>query len=111
MNINEEIRGNVCIITLNGRLDNESTQGFQERLSSIIDGGQTRLILDLDQLEYISSVGLRAFLLAAKKLKPLNGKLVLAQLRDHIKEVLDIAGFSSLFPSYPSVDDAVRNIG
>jgi len=111
MNINEEIRGSVCIVTLNGRLDNESTQGFQERISSIIDGGQTRLVLDLEKLEYISSVGLRAFLLAAKKLKPLNGKLVLAQLQDHIKEVLDIAGFSSLFPSYPTVEEAAQNAG
>ncbi len=110
MNINEEVRGNVCIIALNGRLDNESTQGFQERISSIIDGGQTRLVLDLGDLEYISSVGLRAFLLASKKLKPLEGKLVLARLQDHIKEVLDIAGFSSLFPSYPSVDEAVQNV-
>ena len=111
MNINEEVRGNVCIISLDGRLDNESTQGFQERISSIIDGGQSRIVLDLGKLEYISSVGLRAFLLASKKLKPLNGKLVLAQLQDHIKEVLDIAGFSSLFPSYPTVDEAVQNAG
>ncbi len=111
MNINEEIKGNVCVLALNGRLDNETTQGFQERVSSIIDGGQTRLVLDLEHLAYISSVGLRAFLLTAKKMKPLGGKFVLANLQDHIKEVLDIAGFSSLFPSYPNVDIAIQNTG
>lgn len=111
MDINESIKGNVCVLSLNGRLDNETTQGFQERVSTMIDNGQTRLVLDLEHLAYISSVGLRAFLLTAKKLKPLNGKFVLANLQDHIKEVLEIAGFSSLFPSYTDIDTAIQNIG
>lgn len=110
MNITETINGDVCVVTLEGRLDNETTQAFQEKLSSIVDGGQTRLVIDMANLEYISSVGLRAFLLISKKLKPLNGKLVMARLQDHIKEVFDIAGFSSLFPAYPDVEEAIQHV-
>jgi anti-anti-sigma factor len=110
MNISHEKKNSVCVVSLEGRLDNETSQGFQERLGALIDEGETKLVVNLAKLEYISSVGLRAFLVSSKKLKPLNGKLVLSQPQAHIQEVFDIAGFSMLFPAYPSDEEAAKNI-
>ncbi len=111
MEITEDKRNNVCVIALKGRLDTETTQGFQDKVSARIDGGDTRIAVDMSALDYISSVGLRSFLFAAKKIKPLGGKLALAGMQPHIKEVFDIAGFTSLFPTFPSIDTAVQGLG
>jgi len=111
MNISHEKKGAICIVNLEGRLDNETSQCFQERVGALIDGGETKLVINLAKLEYISSVGLRAFLVTSKKLKPLNGKLVLSQPQKNIQEVFDIAGFSMLFPSFASDDEAVARVG
>jgi anti-sigma B factor antagonist len=110
MKITEEPSGDLCLISLEGRLDNESTQNFQETVSKRIDTGSSKLVMDMRQLDYISSVGLRGLLIVSKKLKPLGGKLVMFGLQAHIKDVFDIAGFSSLFPAYPDQEEAVRHI-
>ncbi len=106
MQITEERNGNIAIVYMDGRLDNETAQGFQEKMAALIDAGCTRLVVDMAKLQYISSVGLRAFLLTSKKLKPLSGKLIMCAQQSHIKEVFDIAGFSSLFPSYATREEA-----
>lgn len=111
MQIKEERNGDLGIVSMDGRLDNETAQGFQEKMSALIDAGCTRLVVDMADLQYISSVGLRAFLLISKKLKPLGGKLLMCKQQSHIKEVFDIAGFSSLFPCYPTREEATAQLG
>ncbi len=63
------------------------------------------MAFDLTHLEYVSSAGLRIFLVVAKKLKGLDGELSLAGLQGNIKEVLEISGFPSILPCYDSMDD------
>jgi anti-anti-sigma factor len=71
----------------------------------MIDQGKHKMVFDLSRLEYVSSAGLRIFLVVAKKLKGLNGELSLAGLQGNIKEVLEISGFPSILPCYDSMDD------
>ena len=71
----------------------------------------TRLVLDLNGLEYISSAGLRVILSAAKKMKARNGKLGLSRLQPRVREVFQVSGFSSIIPVFetlPAALDAVR---
>jgi anti-anti-sigma factor len=63
--------------------------------------------VDCSQLDYISSAGLRTLLVAAKRLAPKGGKIALSAPKDLIKEILDIAGFSSIFPIYRTHEDAL----
>ncbi|MBI2952169.1 STAS domain-containing protein, partial [bacterium] len=67
-------------------------------------------VIDLAQLDYVSSAGLRAFLGGAKRLKGGGGKIALSALKSNVKEVFDLSGFSSLFPIAPSVEGAVSNV-
>ncbi len=68
------------------------------------------MVIDVGQVDYVSSAGLRAFLVAAKRLKGAGGKVAIAAMKNNIKEVFDLSGFSSLFPSFPSVEGAVSNV-
>ena len=109
MEITERKVGDVCIVSVTGRLDSGSSESFAQRLHHLIDGGERRLVIDGEKLEYISSTGLRVLLVAAKRLKAVDGTIVLSSLRPHILEVFEIAGFKSIFPIYGNVDEAAQH--
>ena len=110
MEMSEGKRGDVLILGLSGKLDATTSKAFEERILSVIDVGERQLVVDLSQLDYVSSAGLRVFLLAAKRLSSSNGKIVLCSLKEPVREVFDITGFSSVFSVYGSYDEAVKSL-
>jgi anti-sigma B factor antagonist len=110
MEMTERRTADIVTLSLSGKLDTTVAKTFEERMLAHIKAGDGRFIIDLAQLEYISSAGLRVFLLAAKRLDRENGKIVLCALKDPVREVFDIAGFSSLFPVYGSHDEAIQGL-
>ena len=109
MDIAEKKLGSVSLLSLSGRLDAYSATEVEKKLNSLIDADQTRLVIDLEKLEYISSSGLRVFLSALKKAKKQQGDIKLACMKPFIKEVFDIAGFSQLFNIFDTQEAAVSN--
>ena len=107
MNIAESRRDGNLIIAPSGRIDTTSSPIFDRHLSSVIDRGDTRLVIDLADLEYISSTGLSAFISAAKKVKAAGGRMALAGLNSRIRLVFEMSGFLRLFPVFPNVDAAI----
>ncbi|WP_320009246.1 STAS domain-containing protein [Maridesulfovibrio sp.] len=95
----------IITFQLKGRLDSNTSNDFEERLLNSIQGGESKIILDFENLEYISSAGLRVLLKAARELKGGDGKLVLCELKDYIREVFDLSGFVSFLPIYSTVDE------
>jgi len=100
MDLVESKHRDVSIVGVCGRVDASTAPAFEQKLLALIDAGTQRLVIDCTDLDYISSAGLRVLLVAAKRLKSVHGHLALAAVQDPIKEVLDIAGFTSLFPIY-----------
>jgi len=101
----------VLVISLKGRLDAVTTPLLEKDLTELMAGGERFLVLNLKDLEYISSAGLRAILAATKRLKEKQGKLLLASLRSVVREVFDISGFSSIIPVFETVDGAISSRG
>lgn len=110
MEISEDKKSGVVILSVTGRLDASNAAPLEQRLLALIDAGEQRLIIDGAQLDYISSAGLRALLVAAKRLRSGSGEIALAALQDPVKEVLDIAGFSSIFKLYRTAAEAVAAV-
>jgi anti-anti-sigma factor len=110
MEIREERNDGLLILALGGRLDATSSKMFEEKILAAIGGGETKLVIDLSALDYISSAGLRVFLVAAKRLNPLGGKLVLCSLQEPVKEVFNIVGFYSIFSISGSADEALASL-
>ncbi len=110
MEISERKAGGVCVVGLQGKLDSGTSETVAQRLQHLIDAGERRLVVDGETLDYISSTGLRVLLVAAKRLKAVDGKIVLSSLKPHILEVFEIAGFKSIFPIYSDADQASRQI-
>jgi anti-sigma B factor antagonist len=108
MDIAVEKRGPVDVLSMSGKLDAATAGVLEQKLMSTIDAGGRHLILNCAALSYVSSAGLRVLLMAAKKLKPLKGQIVLSVLQPHIREVFDIAGFSAIFPIHDTDEAAIR---
>ena len=110
MEITERRTADIVTLSLSGKLDTTSAKTFEAKILAQIESGDRRFIVDLAQLDYISSSGLRVFVLAAKRLDGGNGKIVLCSLKDPVREVFDIVGFLSVFSVYGSHDEAIRSL-
>ena len=98
------------IISLNGKMDAISAPDFEEKMRQWLDEGETSFIIDLLELGYISSAGLRSILVIAKELKTKGGKLMCTAPRDEVEKIFKISGFSSMIPTYESVQVALEHI-
>lgn len=101
MEIGEEQQGDVLVVAPRGRVDSVSSGELERHLVARLDAGARRVVIDLAGVDYISSAGLRVLLLAAKRLKPPQGLLVLCGLGPSVRTVLELAGFTSLFAIEP----------
>ena len=110
MDISEERKADAVILALSGKLDATTAKTFEDRILGVINSGTQRLVVDLSQLDYVSSSGLRVFLLAAKRLQTVDGKIVLCSMKDHVRQVFDLAGFSSMLSIYGSRDEAIKGL-
>ena len=122
MEITECQTGDIVTLCLCGKLDTISAKAFEEKILTRIESGTRFFVIDVSQLEYIGSAGLRVFVIASKRLNGVNGKIVLCGFKktipyytlnrpqDPVREAFDIAGFSTIFSSYGSHDDAIKNL-
>jgi anti-sigma B factor antagonist len=103
----------VDLLAIDGRLDAASAPQLKQQIDTLLDQGRCRLVLDLSNLEYVASPGLRVLIEARKnarsrKITDLEGGDVrIANLPQRIKEVFDLTGFTSLFEIYPDTTEAV----
>ena len=97
MEFAEEASGEVTIVRLAGRLDSGAAPAAEASFARLLGGGAARFAVDLSQLLYISSAGLRVLLVVAKKVQQANGKVVLFGLVPSVREVFSISGFDRIF--------------
>lgn len=103
--INEYKR--VAVITVTGRVDSVTANDFESNINSVIEQGKHNLALDLSQVDFLSSAGLRVLVTTRKTLQAAGGDIVLAQPSDRVVETLDTAGLDVLFERYDTREAAV----
>lgn len=106
MHIHVQEKDNYMLISLEGRIDSSVAKEFESEMLECVQKECTNILIEGQNLDYISSAGLRVFLIVAKLLKQKQGKLALFSLKSHIKEVFDVSGFSTLLPIFNSYDEA-----
>ena len=108
MEIIETKQADKQIFKLKGRLDSKTSPEFEKKIFDAIDSGSTNMVVDFEDLDYISSAGLRVILKATKNLKRSEGSFVLCSMKDYVKEVFEISGFDTFLPIVPTLDDAMN---
>ncbi len=97
MNIQTEKNGSEVIMSVDGRIDTTNYNQFESAVNQIFESEVTKITLDCKDLNYISSSGLRIFLIIQKKIISIKGQFKLINMQPAIKEIFDISGFSSIF--------------
>ncbi len=110
MELIEKKESGILVLAIKGRLDAVTAPSFGEKIAQLINGGETKFVLDLEGLEYVSSAGLREFLKVAKELKKIKGKLALCAMKDYVREIFDMSGFASLIPILDTAEAAVQDV-
>lgn len=105
--ISTKDQGGTCVVSLSGYLDAHTASNLENTIQGVIDSGKTRLIVDFDELEYISSAGLGVFMVFIESVRKEGGDIKLAAMKERVFSVFDLLGFPVLFEIYKTVDEAV----
>jgi anti-anti-sigma factor len=110
LTITREIRDDVAIFRLDGRLGTASSGELIEAIVRAIRAGDRRILLDLGGVDYASSAGLLALDAAAGRMHEVGGELVLCALSGPVRLVLDLAGLLPHFTVEPSLETALARM-
>jgi anti-sigma B factor antagonist len=97
------------LFKVTGRVDSATAPEFLKALEDANNNGRFKLVIDMSELEYMSSAGFRALLAAQRNCKRYNrGEVVLVSVPERIHDALELAGFTELFKTF---DDPLAAVG
>jgi anti-sigma B factor antagonist len=98
------------LVVVHGRIDSYTSPKLSETLKSITSNNRFNIILDLSDVIYVSSAGLRVLIDFQKICKRLNkGELLIVNIPQRVYETLELAGFAPLFKFYKNVTSAIES--
>ncbi len=109
MKFNKKKEGTISIVSIDGDIDALSSGDVTEYLDECINQGEINLIVDLGQVNFMSSAGLRMILGVVKKCRSNTGDLFIAAPQSGVARVLKMSGFESVLNCFESVDLAVSH--
>ena len=107
MEIRTTEQDGTAILALCGRMDATTTPEFEAAAKAVLAAGTARIIVDMTDLEYISSAGLRGILGLVKAVKGASGKLAFCGLQQMVAEVFRISGFNAMLVVRATREDAL----
>jgi len=102
--------GNAVLLSASGRIDLSNAETFKDALSNALSKAKKALILDLSGVDYISSAGLRALMIAFKAGKAEGKAFGIAELKPLLLEIFTISRFNLVFPLFDTVPQAVEKL-
>jgi stage II sporulation protein AA (anti-sigma F factor antagonist) len=107
MKLYEMKQDGFIILRPSGQLTSANAGEFDNEIRSRINSKDSRVIIDLSDLNYISSAGLRVLLVLARFLKDGEGTLAVCSMNNTISQVFEVTGFSSVMETYPTLNEAI----
>jgi sigma-B regulation protein RsbU (phosphoserine phosphatase) len=107
MEIHTRRVNDVLVVDLVGRLESRTAGPASTELNKIAEGGVRKVLLNAGRLEYVSSAGLRAIMVAAKLLQVNGGSVLICGANATVKRVMEVSGFSSLLRLYDTESEGL----
>ena len=100
--------GNIVVVAPSGRIDHTAAAPFEQALTPFLgDAAAAGLVLDFAGVEYISSVGLRVLMIAARKMRGRRARIAVAGLQPVVAEIFSISRFNTVLEVFPMLRDAL----
>lgn len=110
MQINEQMRGDVAIITLKGKLmGGPETMAIHDKIKELVGNNVKNVVIDLGKVKWMNSSGLGALMGAMTTLRNANGDLKLANVTDKVQSLFMITKLITIFQTFDGVDQAVNS--
>jgi anti-anti-sigma factor len=106
MSVFAETHSDIQIIAIKGRVDSSNADDLENAFQNQFKAGFFKIIVDLSETIFLSSMGIRAIIFAKKESNRRSGDVVLAAPAENMQEVIDIAGLNHIFTIYDSVEEA-----
>ena len=113
MNVSARRYASAVVLQVSGRLDQDTCEAFREDLMKHVDTaakGGGGIVLDLSKMEYVSSAGLRCFMLASRQAKAHQARIFVAALQPMVKEIFEISHFNLVFQVFPTVREGLSAV-
>lgn len=107
MEMNTRRVKDVLVVDMIGRLESRTAGQASTELNRIAQGGDRKVLLNADKLEYVSSAGLRAILVAAKLVQVNQGAIKICRANPTVARVMEVSGFSSLLQLFETEETAL----
>jgi anti-sigma B factor antagonist len=103
----KDIDGGVTVATLLGRIDIAGAQDIDMPMN-VLAGSKRKVVVDLSQVEFLASMGIRSIILAAKSIMSKRGTCSLVAPPGNVRTVIESAGIDTIIPTFDTLDEAVR---
>lgn len=113
MNASLRRYGPAAVLRVTGRLDQDTCDGFRMELTKQVEAATregSTVVLDLAGLEYVSSAGLRCFMLASREAKAQQARILVADLQPMVAEIFEISHFNLVFQVFGTVAEALAAV-
>ncbi len=111
MEIGKERIGDVDVVTPNGRLDGIYSTAFAKEVGELITGPNPKVLIDLAEIDFVTSAGIRAVMLLMKKAQAAGAAFALCGINAQVREVLDVTGLAPIVPIYPGRPEGLAAFG
>lgn len=109
MNVNVTTVQNTTVVAISGEIDGSTAPRAAEQILAVVDTG-VRIILDMTQVSYMSSAGLRMLLLAYRTINGKSGKVALVGLSPDIQDTMSMTGFLDFFDHFDTLDAGIAGL-
>ena len=108
MEVKTRTEKSAVVISIKGRIDTVAAPELEKCIIEIMNAIKGILILNMSEVDYISSTGLRVLLSAAKEIKAKQGEILLVGIQGLVKKVFEMSGFSMMFKIFETEEDALK---
>jgi anti-sigma B factor antagonist len=105
--IEEEYLEDIIVLKLRGLVDSGTSQFLEDKFKELIAASSVKVVVDLQEVDYISSAGWGIFVGEIKGIRALNGDIKLSGMRPDVREVFDLLEFNTLLTPYNSKEEAL----
>jgi serine/threonine-protein kinase RsbW len=100
---------NIIVLEVKGEVDAYTSQDLNKTLGDVLDDGYHRIVVEVSQMTFISSAGIRAFLYAQREAVQLGGEVRFVGPTDNVRRIFEIAGFFEIFQITDDLEESISN--
>jgi anti-anti-sigma factor len=111
LHIDQSHSGQVCVVSLGGRIDSSNSAEVMTQLSSLLSLGEKHILLDFSAVLYLTSAAFRVLLVATDEAERKAARIALCNLAGQVRELFEMGGLLEAFTVHGSREEALAQLG